>query len=107
MIGLCDMRSFYCSCEKVFRPDIRDRGVVVTSNNDGVVVALDDRAKAAGIKKFEPYFKQRHHHAVIIGGNHHTSIANIRTKHLLTGTVKAAHVTQTYHRLTPLPAPFK
>ena len=59
MIGLCDMRSFYCSCEKVFRPDIRDRGVVVTSNNDGVVVALDDRAKAAGIKKFEPYFKQR------------------------------------------------
>ena len=59
MIGLCDMRSFYCSCEKVFRPDIRDRGVVVTSNNDGVVVALDDRAKAVGIKKFEPYFKQR------------------------------------------------
>ncbi len=59
MIGLCDMRSFYCACEKVFRPDIRDRGVVVTSNNDGVVVALDDRAKAAGIKKFEPYFKQR------------------------------------------------
>jgi len=59
LIGLCDMRSFYCSCEKVFRPDIRDRGVVVTSNNDGVVVALDDRAKAAGIKKFEPYFKQR------------------------------------------------
>ncbi len=59
MIGLCDMRSFYCACEKVFRPDIRDRGVVVTSNNDGVVVALDDRAKAAGIQKFEPYFKQR------------------------------------------------
>ncbi len=59
MIGLCDMRSFYCACEKVFRPDIRDRGVVVTSNNDGVVVALDNRAKAAGIKKFEPYFKQR------------------------------------------------
>ena len=59
MIGLCDMRSFYCACEKVFRPDIRDSGVVVTSNNDGVVVALDDRAKAVGIKKFEPYFKQR------------------------------------------------
>jgi len=59
LIGLCDMRSFYCSCEKVFRPDIRDRGVVVTSNNDGVIVALDDRAKAAGIRKFEPYFKQR------------------------------------------------
>lgn len=59
MIGLCDMRSFYCACEKVFRPDIRHKGVVVTSNNDGVVVALDDRAKAVGIKKFEPYFKQR------------------------------------------------
>jgi DNA polymerase V len=59
MIGLCDMRSFYCACEKIFRPDIRNRGIVVTSNNDGVVVALDDAAKAAGIKKFEPYFKQR------------------------------------------------
>ena len=59
MIALCDMRSFYCSCEKVFRPDIRNRGVVVTSNNDGVVVALDNKAKAVGVKKFEPFFKQR------------------------------------------------
>lgn len=59
MIGLCDMRSFYCSCEKVFRPDLRDAGVVVLSNNDGCIVACDEKSKAAGIKKFEPYFKQR------------------------------------------------
>jgi len=58
VIGLCDMRSFYASCEKVFRPDLRGASVVVLSNNDGVIVACDPESKAAGIKKFEPYFKQ-------------------------------------------------
>jgi len=59
MIALCDQRSFYASCEAVFRPDIRDKPIAVLSNNDGVVVALNEYAKAAGVKKFEPYFKQR------------------------------------------------
>lgn len=59
MYALCDQRSFYASCEAVFRPDIRGQAICVLSNNDGCVVALNDQAKASGVKKFEPYFKQR------------------------------------------------
>lgn len=44
--ALCDANSFYASCEKVFRPDLRDKPVVVLSNNDGCVVAQSKEAKA-------------------------------------------------------------
>ena len=59
MIALCDQRAFYSSCETVFRPDIRSKPVVVLSNNDGCVVALNEPAKAIGVSKFSPYFKQK------------------------------------------------
>ena len=59
MIALCDQRSFYASCEAVFRPDLRDKPIAVLSNNDGCVVALNDQAKQLGVKKFEAYFKQK------------------------------------------------
>ncbi len=55
---LIDCDSFYASCEKVFRPDIKDKPVVVLSNNDGFIVAADRKAKALGIKTIsDPYFK--------------------------------------------------
>lgn len=60
MFALCDQRSFYASCETVFRPDLRSKPVTVLSNNDGCIVALNQAAKALGVKKFSPYFKQRH-----------------------------------------------
>lgn len=44
--ALCDANSFYASCEKVFRPDLRNTPVVVLSNNDGCVVAQSKEAKA-------------------------------------------------------------
>jgi len=44
--ALCDANSFYASCEKVFRPDLRDKPVVVLSNNDGCVIAQSKEAKA-------------------------------------------------------------
>lgn len=43
--ALCDANSFYASCEKVFRPDLRDKPVVVLSNNDGCVIAQSKEAK--------------------------------------------------------------
>lgn len=49
MFALADVNSFYASCEKVFRPDLRDRSVVVLSNNDGCVIARSAEAKL-GIK---------------------------------------------------------
>lgn len=50
VIALVDCNNFYASCEKLFRPDIRDRPVVVLSNNDGCVVARSREAKSLGIK---------------------------------------------------------
>lgn len=57
MYGLVDCNSFYASCEKVFRPELTNRPVVVLSNNDGCVVARSPEAKALGIGMGTPYFK--------------------------------------------------
>ena len=50
MFALADVNSFYASCEKVFRPDLRGKPVVVLSNNDGCVIARSAEAKRLGIK---------------------------------------------------------
>ena len=52
-----DGNSFFASCEKVFRPDLTDRPVIVLSNNDGCVVARSKEAKQLGIKMCQPYFQ--------------------------------------------------
>lgn len=57
MIALIDCNSFFVSCEKLFRPDLVDKPVVVLSNNDGCIVALSKEVKQLGIKRAEPYFK--------------------------------------------------
>ena len=59
MLALVDCNSFYASCEQVFRPDLRDKPVVVLSNNDGCIIARSKQAKALGVADLEPYFKQR------------------------------------------------
>ncbi|HAI1306621.1 TPA: Y-family DNA polymerase [Escherichia fergusonii] len=59
MFALCDVNSFYASCEVVFRPDLWGKPVVVLSNNDGCVIARSAEAKALGVKMGEPYFKQK------------------------------------------------
>ncbi len=59
-IALVDCNNFYASCERVFRPDLGDRPIVVLSNNDGCVVARSPEAKALGIQLGDPYFKIRH-----------------------------------------------
>ena len=60
MFALIDGNSFYCSCERVFRPELRRQPLVVLSNNDGCVVARSTEAKALGIPMGIPYFKVRH-----------------------------------------------
>ncbi|EFN6914968.1 translesion error-prone DNA polymerase V subunit UmuC [Escherichia coli O10] len=59
MFALCDVNSFYASCETVFRPDLWGKPVVVLSNNDGCVIARSAEAKTLGVKMGEPYFKQK------------------------------------------------
>jgi DNA polymerase V len=57
MYALIDGNNFYVSCERVFRPDLRDRPVVVLSNNDGCAIARSNEAKALGIKMGAPWFE--------------------------------------------------
>ncbi|MGP4713302.1 MULTISPECIES: Y-family DNA polymerase [unclassified Psychrobacter] len=57
MYALVDCNSFYANCEKLFRPDLKDKPVVVLSNNDGCVVARSPEAKRLGIKMGVPYFQ--------------------------------------------------
>ncbi len=60
MMALVDLNNFYVSCERVFRPSLNGRPVVVLSNNDGCAVARSDEAKALGIKMGTPWFEIRH-----------------------------------------------
>ena len=57
MYGIIDCDNCYVSCERVFRPDLNDKPVVVLSNNDGCVVARSNEAKKMGIKAGTPYFQ--------------------------------------------------
>ena len=57
MYGIVDCDNCYVSCERVFRPDLKDKPVVVLSNNDGCVVARSNEAKKMGIKAGTPYFQ--------------------------------------------------
>lgn len=57
MYGIIDCDNCYVSCERVFRPDLEGKPVVVLSNNDGCVVARSNEAKALGIKAGTPYFQ--------------------------------------------------
>ena len=56
-IALVDCNNFYVSCERVFRPDLRNVPVVVLSNNDGCAVSRSNEAKALGIKMGQPWFE--------------------------------------------------
>ncbi len=57
MFALIDCNNFYVSCERVFRPDLNNKPVVVLSNNDGCVIARSDEAKALGIPMGAPAFE--------------------------------------------------
>lgn len=56
-IALIDVNNFYVSCECVFNPKLRNRPVVVLSNNDGCAIARSNEAKALGIPMGGPWFK--------------------------------------------------
>lgn len=57
MFALADANKFYASCEKVFRPDLREKPVLVLSNNDGCCIAMSIEAKRLGIKMGMPWFQ--------------------------------------------------
>lgn len=60
MYALVDCNNFFVSCERVFRPDLEGKAVVVLSNNDGCIVSRSNESKAMGIKMGTPFFKVKH-----------------------------------------------
>ncbi|HEJ8265624.1 TPA: Y-family DNA polymerase [Klebsiella oxytoca] len=86
MLALCDVNSFYASCETVFRPDLKGRPVVVLSNNDGCVIARSAEAKAI-VKMGEPYFKQKdqfRRHGVICFSSNYELYADMSNRVMTT-----------------------
>ena len=59
MIFHVDANSFYASCERLFRPDLKDKPIAVLSNNDGIIIALTQECKALGLKRGNTFFKVR------------------------------------------------
>lgn len=55
--ALVDCDNFYVSCERIFRPDLNNKPVVVLSNNDGCIIARSNEVKQLGIQMGTPYFK--------------------------------------------------
>ena len=61
MYALVDCNNFFVSCERIFRPQLEGKAVVVLSNNDGCVVARSNESKAMGIKMCTPFYQVRHY----------------------------------------------
>ncbi len=56
-MALIDCNNFYASCERVFNPKLEGKPIIVLSNNDGMIIARSNEAKAVGIQMGEPLFK--------------------------------------------------
>ncbi len=59
IFALIDCNNFFVSCERLFRPDLEGRPVVVLSSNDGCAVSRSAEAKGLGIPMGAPAFKYR------------------------------------------------
>lgn len=74
LYALVDVNNFYVSCERVFRPKLEGRPVIVLSNNDGCAIARSAEAKALGVKMGDPWFKMqelaRVHKIVALSSNY-------------------------------------
>lgn len=83
MFALVDAVAFYASAEKVFDPNIRNRPVVVLTNNDGCICATSPEARKLNIPKFEPYFKLKNYlnqHNVVVRSSNYELYADLSSR---------------------------
>ena len=81
--ALVDCNNFYASCERLFRPDLAGKPIVVLSNNDGCIVALSSEAKALGSGMGEPEFKVRdllRQHGIFVFSSNYTLYGDISSR---------------------------
>lgn len=96
--ALVDCNNFYASCEKLFRPDLAERPVVVLSNNDGCIVSRSAEAKALGIPMGAPEFKLR-------ARLRELNVAVFSSNYALYGDI-SARVTRILEQCCPLVEPY-
>lgn len=74
LFGLVDCNNFYCSCERVFHPDLNGMPVVVLSNNDGCIIARSNESKALGLKMGAPFYQVKgmleKYHVAVFSSNY-------------------------------------
>mgnify|MGYP000495311362 CR=1 FL=1 len=83
MYALVDIDNCFASCERLFRPDLAGRPIVVASNNDGCAVARSAEAKALGIRMGDPIFKLQHlvqSKGLVILSSNYTLYADITSR---------------------------
>lgn len=60
VFALIDCNNFFVSCERLFRPDLEGKPVIVLSSNDGCAVSRSNEAKEIGIPMGAPAFKYKY-----------------------------------------------
>lgn len=83
VFALVDCNNFYASCEKLFDPKLKDRPVVVLSNNDGCVVARSAEVKALGIPMGVPWFKiqeEAKHYGIVAFSSNYALYADLSNR---------------------------
>lgn len=107
-MALADCDTFYASCERIARPDLAGKPVVVPSNNDGCIVAMSREAKALGIPMGEPEFKVRsllQKHRVAVFSSNYTLYGDlshrvVQTLESVTPEVEVYSIDEAFLRLT-------
>ena len=113
VFALVDCNNFYASCEKLFNPRLRDRPVVVLSNNDGCVVARSAEVKALGIPMGVPWFKIRdeaRRHGIVAFSSNYALYADLsnRVVDVLSGfapNLEVYSIDESFLELSGLPLP--
>jgi DNA polymerase V len=83
MYALVDAVAFYASAEQVFDPSIRNKPVVVLTNNDGCICAVSPEARLLQVPKFQPYFKVEKYlkqHNVVVRSSNYELYADLSCK---------------------------
>jgi nucleotidyltransferase/DNA polymerase involved in DNA repair len=87
VFALVDCNSFYCSCERIFKPHLENHPVIVLSNNDGCAIALSTQAKELGVKMGDPYFKIKeliHTHNIAVFSSNYAFYGDISKRVMAT-----------------------
>lgn len=94
-IALVDCNNFYASCERVFRPDLKGRPVIVLSNNDGNVVARSNEVKKIGLKFGAPFHECKElivRHGITVFSSNYTLYGDLSHRVMTTLSMFSPHM---------------